>query len=47
MRIKNEKQNNIFLFDWREKLKIKKIKKMRIKIGIKNNVLIEGWNWKE
>jgi hypothetical protein len=27
MRIKNEKQNNIFLFDWREKLKIKKIKK--------------------
>ena len=27
MRIKNEKQNNIFLFDWREKLKNKKIKK--------------------
>jgi len=27
MRIKNEKQNNIFLFDWREKLKIKKKKK--------------------
>jgi hypothetical protein len=56
MRIKIEKQNKFYIWlrlQLKRKINLakgpRKIKRIGIKIDVKtkNNVLIEGWNWKE